>query len=221
MVADREQVVPQASVENAGVFALVRRDLERYFQLDGRDGARSLFEKLRVILDTPGLQSVLVYRFGSWTYRTIRFPLLRYPLTTLYYSLNKLCIACWGVDISPGAQIGPGLCIGHHNGIFIGPTKIGRDCNIAHHVTIGSRPPGLPVLGDRVWIGAGSVIFGSLKIGDGATVGPLTVISQNVPPRVVVLGNPPRLVQTDHDNSAQIYGTENVPVAAVHGRETG
>jgi serine O-acetyltransferase len=202
------------TVSPSRLFSVVRRDMERYFQLDSRDGAPRLREKLRIVLDSPGLQAVLVHRFGSWTDRSVRNRLLRYPFKLVYAGLHKLCVIAWGIHIDAGARIGDGLYIGHFGGVLIGPTSIGRDCNIAHQVTIGRRAdgtPGLPVLGDRVWVGTGSVIFGNLTIGDGVTIGPLTVVSQSLPPRAMVLGNPLRVLQRDYDNSAEIYGSRKVP----------
>jgi serine acetyltransferase len=47
-----------------------------------------------------------------------------------------------------------------------------------------------------------------VTLGDGATVGPLTVVARSVPPRTLVMGNPMRVVQINYDNSAEIYGAE-------------
>jgi serine O-acetyltransferase len=211
---DRDDVSEgHPDVEAAGasrLFALARRDMERYFRHDSRTGAPGFLEKLGILLGSPGLQSVLVYRLGSWIQRTVRLALLRYPLKALYAVLHKLCIILWGIHIDVRAQIGGGLYIGHFGGVLIGPARLGRDCSLAHQVTIGHRAdgaPGAPVLGDRVWVGTGSVIFGSLTIGDGATIGPLTMVARNLPPRSMVLGNPMRVLRTDYDNSFEIYGT--------------
>ena len=62
------------------MFATARRDIRRYMQLDSRDGNPGLYEKLRIFLESPGLQAVLVYRFGSWVQRAVHFPPIRYPL---------------------------------------------------------------------------------------------------------------------------------------------
>ncbi|MGH7945632.1 MAG: hypothetical protein ACREF9_11555 [Opitutaceae bacterium] len=64
----------------------------------------------------------------------------------------------------------------------------------------------LPTFGDRVWIGTGSVIFGGIHIGEGVTIGPLTVVARSLPPRVLVAGNPLRLLRKNYDNSAEVYG---------------
>ncbi len=200
------------------MFDLVKRDLQRYFSVDSFDGRPGFFRKLRIIFDAPGLHAGLVFRFGSWVNRTVRFKPLRSPLKLIYHILDKLCIILWGIHIDEKAEIGGGLYIGHFSGVLIGPVKMGVDCNLAHQVTIGKRADGvggIPVIGDRVWIGVGTVIFGSVHIGDGVTIGPNSVISHNLPARVLVMGNPARILRKDYDNSAEIYGNKNVlPLAS-------
>ncbi len=184
-------------------FPLLRRDLARY---SVKRGGKSFFRNLFVFLDTPGLQAILVYRFGFWVNRTIRFPLFRVPLKLAHFLLNKLCIVLWGIHINANAEIGPGLYLGHFGGILVGPSRIGADCNINHQVTIGGRAdgvPGNPTIGRGVWIGAGSIIFGGIHIGDGVTICPLTVVSRSLPPKVMVIGNPMRLLRKEYDNSVQ------------------
>jgi serine O-acetyltransferase len=196
--------------ETVSKSSLVMRDMQRYFALDSSNGNPSILEKIRIVIGTPGLQATLVYRFGSWANRRLRFPLLRVPAKLLYMFLDKLCIICWGIHIHIGAQIDGGLYIGHYGGILIGPVKMGSDCNVAHGVTIGQRAgsglASVPTIGNRVWIGAGCILFGGIKIGDGVTIGPLTVVGRNVPPGVLVMGNPMRLLRKNYDNHIEIYG---------------
>lgn len=191
------------------MFQLVRRDLRRYFALDGMNGAPSALGKLRIVLDTPGLHGVLVYRFGSWIERKAPFRIVRLPLKVAYFLLDKLVIICWGIHIDCKAVIAGGLYIGHFGGVLIGPIIMGKDCNIAHQVTIGRRADGksgLPVLGNRVFIGAGAVLFGGIQIPDGVTIGPNTVVARSLPPRALVVGNPMKILIQNYDNSAEIYG---------------
>jgi serine O-acetyltransferase len=201
------------SASSGRSFELLRRDFARYFSPDLTRGylrgEMTFFQKVQTFLDTPGLHAVITYRFASWIHRRVKLRLVRYPLLLIHYVMQKLCIICWGIYIHEGARIGPGLYIGHFGGIIIGPVTIGSDCNINHQVTIGVRADdgsALPVIGDRVWIGNGSVIYGEVHIGDGVTIGPLTVVSRSLPPRVLVSGNPMRVIAKDYDNSAAIYG---------------
>ena len=190
----------------------LRRDAARYFSLDSRNGKPSLFEKIRIFCDSPGFQAVVVYRFGAWENR-IRFRPFRIPFKVLHYILQKLCIIFWGIYIDEGARIAPGLYIGHFGGVILGPIEMGRDCNVAHQVTIGRRVdgvPGVPVIGERVWIGVGSVIFGNVRIGDGVTIGPYTVVSRSLPAKLMVIGSPMRVLRKDYDNTESIYGSTRI-----------
>ncbi len=205
------------------MFDLVRRDMRRYFALDGAGERSSVLTKLRILIDSPGLHAIAVYRFGSWVKRKVKFKLLRYPLNIAYFILDKIVIICWGIHIDQRAEIGGGLYIGHFSGVLIGPVKMGRDCNLAHQITIGRRADGrggVPILGDRVWIGCGAIVFGGITIGDGVTIGPATVVSRNLPPRALVMGNPMKILSRDHDNTAEIYGRDAV-TSAVPERNVG
>ncbi len=197
----------QAASES--IFGLVQRDVARYCQRGGRPAAQSVFRVCHTCLTTPGLHAILVFRYGNWVIRRFRSKLLRAPFKLLYQLLNFLIMVMWDVQIDPEANIGGGLFLGHHSGILIGPVTMGQDCNVAHQVTIGRRADGspeVPVIGDRVWIGVGAVVFGRIRIGDGVTIGPLTVVGRSLPPKVLVMGNPMRVLRTNYDNSIEIYG---------------
>ena len=49
---------------------------------------------------------------------------------------------------------------------------------------------------DAVWIGAGAIILGGVTIGSGSTVGAGSVVTKSVPERVVVAGNPAKVIRT-------------------------
>ncbi|SRR6266496_860014 len=194
------------------MFERLGRDLARYFILESRNGSPGLLEKFGIVARFPTLHAVAIHRLGSWIYRT-PLPLpARAAAKVVHHTASFLTKVMWGIDISAGADIGGGLYIGHPGAIRIGPIKMGRDCSLSERVTIGRRTDGqgkngLPEIGDRVWIGTGSVIFGEIHIGDGATIGPLTMVGRNVAPRTLVLGNPMQIVKRDHDNSVQTYGS--------------
>ncbi len=199
---------------NGSILDRLRRDVGRYFSLDSKTGSPGLAEKLFLLATKHGLKATAVYRFGAWVNDEVRAPPLRYPLKLLYYSLDEVTSALWGMHIDEGADIGGGLYVPHPNGVLIGPSKIGTDCNVAAGVTIGKRADGrgegVPTLGDRVWIGTGSVLFGRIAVGDGATIGPLTVVGRNLPPCCLASGNPVQILSRNKDNSREIYGANGV-----------
>jgi serine O-acetyltransferase len=194
----------------------VRRDLQRYFTFESRTGKPSLLEKARIVASNHALKGLLVHRFGAWIERTTPAPAIKLPLKVVYRALDEVVTAVWGMHIHSTAEIEGGLYISHPHGILIGPIKMGRDCNVGQGVTIGLRPGGvekesIPTIGDRVFIGPGSVIFGGITIAAGATVGPLTVVGRNLPPRCLAVGNPMQIVKKDYENNTLIYGTRPPP----------
>ena len=48
---------------------------------------------------------------------------------------------------------------------------------------------------DDVYIGAGAIILGGVTIGSGSTVGAGSVVTKSVPERVVVAGNPAKVIR--------------------------
>lgn len=51
------------------------------------------------------------------------------------------------------------------------------------------------VIGEYVWIGAGSIILPGVSIGDNAVVGAGSVVTANVPEGAIVAGNPARKIK--------------------------
>lgn len=51
------------------------------------------------------------------------------------------------------------------------------------------------IIGNDVWIGSFVTILSGVKIGDGAVIGACTVVSQNVPPYAIFVGNPGMVVR--------------------------
>lgn len=51
------------------------------------------------------------------------------------------------------------------------------------------------VIREHAWIGARSIILKGVTIGSGAVVGMGSVVTKDVPPRVIVAGNPARIVR--------------------------
>lgn len=87
----------------------------------------------------------------------------------------------WGVVISPDARIGANVTIFH------GAT-VGRKDSIAAD---GSRSVGgAPTIEDTVWIGPGALIVGPIVIGAGSRIGGGAVVTKDVPPGSIVVGNP-------------------------------
>lgn len=101
----------------------------------------------------------------------------------------------FGIEISPNTKIGKGLYFGHPFGITINPaTVLGEHVCIHKGVTIGvenrGKHKGTPTIGNCVWIGVNSTIFGNIRIGDDVLISPNSVVNFDVPSHSVVFGNP-------------------------------
>ena len=180
---------------------VIRADFERYLGGNALSARRALSAVLRY----PGLQALLVYRFGriclAALWRPWWWPML--PLAALLYLVAVASIrTCYGIQLFQSAQIGAGCSILHFGGIEIANCRLGTNCSIAQGTRIGSRTdPCGPTIGDGVWIGAHTKILGLVEIGDGATIGPGSRVIRAVPRRALVLGNPARIVFPAFDNS--------------------
>lgn len=150
-------------------------------------------------LHDPGFQALAIYRFGVWV-DGIRSGLLRWPLRRLYFLLNALVRIGYGIEINYTAEIGRRLQLAHAQCgvVFSRYCRIGDDCVIRQNVTIGklrSKGPNreVPVLGNRVEIGAGAVVLGPIRIGDDVIIGANTVVREDVPAGAVVLPPTPEI----------------------------
>jgi galactoside O-acetyltransferase len=51
-------------------------------------------------------------------------------------------------------------------------------------------------IGDKVWIGFGASILKGVTVGEGAVIGANSVVTRDVPPYTVVVGNPARAIRS-------------------------
>jgi len=86
--------------------------------------------------------------------------------------------------------------------VFIGP-QCGFYTAI-HPLDAPRRNAGLEyarpiVIGSNVWIGGHVTVLPGVRIGDGAVIGAGSVVTKDVPPRVVAVGNPCRVLRQIED----------------------
>jgi serine O-acetyltransferase len=167
---------------------LIDADLFRYF------GDTTLSGFLNCFLRFEG------FRF-SYFLRNCRYCRdNRRPAAFRFYALMmKRQKYKYGFDIPAQCDIGPGLYICHFGGVIINPeARIGANVNINHGVTIGQTNRGsrrgVPVIGDRVWLGAYSIVVGKITVGSNVLIGPGAYVNFDVPDNAVVAGNPGKII---------------------------
>jgi acetyltransferase-like isoleucine patch superfamily enzyme len=114
--------------------------------------------------------------------------------------------------------------IGHNTAFVVSSSvRVGKHCLLAGEVRISDydghpidadrRRAGEPapvesirpvVIGDDVWIGNNAIILKGVHIGDRSIVGAGAVVTRDVPPDVIVAGNPARIVKTIADCGLRI-----------------
>lgn len=121
--------------------------------------------------------------------------------------LHRCACGLATIDLPWEASIQPGLAITHGWGLVVAPgAKIGRNVTMFHGVTLGrrdrihadgSREIGYPTIEDDVWIGPHAIIVGDVVIGRGSRIAGGAFVTESVPARSLVVGNPAKIAKTD------------------------
>lgn len=160
----------------------------------------------------PGLIAGLYYRIGHWIWYADVDASSRTLLKFLrpFYIVGKRLVEIYsGISLSTQARIGSGLYINHFGSIFVGASIIGENCNLSHEVTIGvagrGDKRGLPVVGDRVYFGAGAKVVGKVTIGNDVAIGANAVVTHDLSDCAVAVGAPARVVSYKGSFDSVLY----------------
>lgn len=119
------------------------------------------------------------------------------PVASFFDMINYLVFGC---IVPSHAHIGKGTHI-EHRGVAVVINRravIGERCSIGAQVVIGGRGkdvPGVPVIGDDVYLGAGAKVLGAISIGNGSTIGANSVVLSDVPDGATAVGIPARVLR--------------------------
>jgi serine O-acetyltransferase len=181
--AQAAEIVKNFARQLPALRGLLDADVEAAYS--GDPAARNVDE---VLLCYPGILAVIHYRLANALYNQ-GVPLVARILSEIAHSIT-------GIDIHPGAQIGPGFFIDHGTGVVIGETTIiGRRVRLYQAVTLGAKrftqdesgalekgAPRHPILEDEVVVYAGATILGRITIGRGSSIGGNVWLTKSVPP---------------------------------------
>lgn len=163
--------------------ALLVSDIQAAFA--GDPAAQHITE---ILLCYPGVLAVMHHRLAHAMH------LLGVPLLARF--INEIAHSATGIDIHPGARIGPSFFIDHGTGVVIGETAvIGERVRLYQAVTLGAKSfpadsdgalvkghARHPVVEDDVVIYAGATILGRVTIGRGAVIGGNVWLTHSVAP---------------------------------------
>ena len=173
--------------------ALLSEDIVAAYE--GDPAAQSTME---VVISYPGFLAIAAHRLAHVLYQ-LKVPLV--PRVMSEYAHSRT-----GIDIHPGARIGPGFFIDHGTGVVIGETcVIGRRVKLYQGVTLGARSfakdadgklvKGIkrhPDVEDNVIIYAGATILGgNTVIGHDSVIGASVWLTHSVPPNSKVYNREP------------------------------
>ena len=159
------------------------------------------------------ISSLLKYK-DVWTLKDLASK--KYVYNMAYYKkLQKNC--SW---ISHEAIFKNIPCFPHGIlGIFVsGSAKIGKNCVIFQHVTIGSNTldnkfvleDNAPYIGDNCYIGAGAKIIGNIKVGNNCRIGANTCVYHDIPDNcTVVAGGGMRIIKHNCEEDNRYYSSIN------------
>jgi serine O-acetyltransferase len=141
-----------------------------------------------ILLCYPGVLAMMHHRLAHALHQ------LGVPLLARF--INEIAHSATGIDIHPGAQIGPSFFIDHGTGVVIGETAIiGERVRVYQAVTLGAKSfpadgegtlvkgnARHPIVEDDVVIYAGATILGRVTIGRGSVIGGNVWLTHSVPP---------------------------------------
>jgi len=193
-------VKPDADVDaltNAVLEGLegIRDTLETDIQAayDGDPAAR---DKTEIMLAYPGFEAISIFRIAHMMFG-LGIPYIPRIMTEYAHAHT-------GIDIHPGATIGPYFFIDHGTGVVIGETTvIGERVKIYQGVTLGAKSFPLgedgnpvkgidrhPKIGNGVVIYSGATILGGdTRIGDNSVIGGNVWLTHSVPANSTILRN--------------------------------
>lgn len=138
------------------------------------------------------LNSIYFYRIAHWLYL--------HHVPFIPKILELIIFLIYNSKVPYQAEIGHGTKLGYGGmGVVIHTkVKIGNRCMIGQQVTIGggnSRFPGVPIIGDNVYLGKGCIVFGGITVGNNVTIGANAVVDKPVPDNAIVAGVPAKILR--------------------------
>ncbi len=157
---------------------------------------------LAILLLTQGFWASSIYRIAHVVRKARSRSLLWMGPDIFFMFIQKWVEIITSIELPADCEVGPGLYLGHFGPTIVnGRVRIGENCNLSQGVTIGvsqrGQRKGVPVIGNRVYIGPNAIVIGGIEIGNDVAIGAGAVVTHSIPDRAVVAGNPARVISYD------------------------
>jgi len=145
-----------------------------------------------------GFVAMAVHRFANWRMGLPKW--LRPPFTVLFEILNVCVFWTARIEIPYVTKMGRRVRFWHHGGCVVGALYVGDDVQFRHNVTVGLAHHGaplttVPIIEDRVIVGAGACILGPITVGHDSVIAANAVVTIDVPPYSLVAGIPGKVIR--------------------------
>ena len=102
----------------------------------------------------------------------------------LYINFGCTMLDCGQISIGNNTLLGPNVSLYSANHSLDAEERIA-----------GALIPKPITIGNRVWIGGGSIVLGGVTIGDDSVIGAGSVVTKDIPSGVIAAGNPCRVIR--------------------------
>ncbi len=137
------------------------------------------------------MNAIGLYKLGHWCYKN-KIPVIPQVTKVLTFLLFNSVIP-YSAEIGKESKFAYGAI-----GVVVhGRAIIGERVIIGQGVTIGRSldPEDIPIIGDNVYISAGSRVIGKIKVGSNVIIGANSVVNKNVPDNCIVAGVPAKVIR--------------------------
>lgn len=121
---------------------------------------------------------------------------LLYPFARIYFFFTTNFYRFFGIKIGKGSYVYKNVYLDIRRGqIIIGKNvHITRGCTIISHIGFMPQKDKPTIIEDNVLVMFNSTIFPGVTIGENSVIYPGSVVTKDIPPGVIVMGNPGKII---------------------------
>ena len=162
--------------------SIVKYPVHKWNKFKKENADRHKYQKYgfltKIWLDNPNI------KVGDYTYG---IPNISAYTSKYSIEIGRFCSIAQGVTLIVG---------GMHNYHHVSQYGVLEQLKQTFNYLDYQDKPVKPIrIGNDVWIGQGATIMQGVNIGDGAVIGAKAVITKDIPPYAIVVGNPARIIK--------------------------